>query len=544
MNQTKTWEQWEAGREYKRRIGLYENVWRNESFYRGEQWEEGRRNPLPRPVFNIIHRIVDYLVCTVGGENLTITYADDALVGGDDSAKRPAVAASLELLNRHVAYRWEHCRMDRMVYRLLLDAALSGDGVAYCYWNPAMPGDGRFGGDICTTTWNNTELHVADMNKPDIQSQEYVILSGRETVGALRREARSYGLDPKEAEKIHPDGWREDPVHARTPELEEAEQAKVTVLLKFWKEDGAVWFEKSTRDVVLRRVRTELRLYPVAYFNWIPTRGSFHGTSPVSSLIPNQKFINRAYAMVMKHMTDTAFSKVVYDKNRIPEWNNEVGEAIAAMGGNLSDAVQVVGVGQMENGYMELINSAISVTKELMGATDTALGTEQAKNTSAILALQEASRTSLRQVTASFLQGMEDLACIWADMLCAYGNRERFWPMIRGGEKIGGRLDPEILRMGTLVAKVEIGSGNKYSASGTQNTLDRLLDGGFITLRQYLELLPPGILPSRSRLLDDLKQKEDKDAERNGEEGGDGSGAGEKQPGGIAGQSSESRSGS
>ena len=60
--------------------------------------------------------------------------------------------------------------------------------------------------------------------------------------------------------------------------------------------------------------------------------------------------------MVMKHMQDTAFSKVIYDKSKIPEWSNEVGEAIAAMGGgNISDAVSVVGVGKMQDGYSELI---------------------------------------------------------------------------------------------------------------------------------------------------------------------------------------------
>ena len=44
--------------------------------------------------------------------------------------------------------------------------------------------------------------------------------------------------------------------------------------------------------------------------------------------------------MAMKHMTDTAFSKVIYDKSKIPEWSNEVGEAIGAVGGgNMAGAI-------------------------------------------------------------------------------------------------------------------------------------------------------------------------------------------------------------
>ena len=61
---------------------------------------------------------------------------------------------------------------------------------------------------------------------------------------------------------------------------------------------------------------------------------------------------------------------MIYDKSRIPEWSNEVGEAIAAMGGgNLSDAVSVVGVGRMQEGYPELIENVIETTKSMMGAT-------------------------------------------------------------------------------------------------------------------------------------------------------------------------------
>ncbi|MBO7303383.1 MAG: hypothetical protein J6U68_04275, partial [Clostridia bacterium] len=61
----KAWEQYERGKEYKRRIGLYETVKTNERYYRGEQWQYGEGKNLPHPVFNIIGRVVNYLVCSV-----------------------------------------------------------------------------------------------------------------------------------------------------------------------------------------------------------------------------------------------------------------------------------------------------------------------------------------------------------------------------------------------------------------------------------------------------------------------------------------------
>ena len=518
MRKTKAWMQYEAGREYKRRIGLYGTVSRNESYYRGEQWGDGTgERELPKPVFNVVRRLTDYLVGAVAGGRVSVTYLEDAITPQPTRALEKQMRESIDVLNRHTVYHWERCGMDRLVYRLLLDAALSGDGVLYCYWDKDAHSGGP-GGDVRTVNWDNCELYAADMNRPDIQSQEYIILAGRESVRSLRREAKEAGISPETVSKIRSDmAFSYDGKGRSYPELEDDDCAKATVLLKFWREDGVVWFEKATAEVVIRRVRTDMRLYPVAYFNWMPTRGSFHGTSPVSGMIANQKFINRAYAMVMKHMTDTAFSKIIYDKSRIPEWSNEVGQAIAVMGGGLDDAVQVVGVGQMQNGYMEMIRDAIDMTKEMAGATDTVLGSAQANNTSAILALQEASRTALQQVSAAFTQCMEDVANIWADMLCAVCGDEQLLPYWENGEKRLETVDLSLLRTSLLHAHVEAGNLTQYSASGTQNALDKLLEGGHITLRQYLEQLPVGILPMRAKLLAEI-ESEDSQKEKGGEQ--------------------------
>lgn len=212
--------------------------------------------------------------------------------------------------------------------------------------------------------------------------------------------------------------------------------------------------------------------------------------------------------MVMKHMTDTAFSKVIYDKSRIPEWSNEVGEAIAAMGGgNVADAVSVVGVGKLEGGYLELIDSVIDNTKSMMGATDSALGDETATNTSAILALQQASVVGLRQVSARFNRCLGELAEIWADMLCTYSPRERLLPVFENGGVAAYSADYRQLRNELLHATAETGSIDRLTPSATVTLLDHLLDGGHITVQQYLEHLPDGCISDRNALLRSLEKK-------------------------------------
>lgn len=498
---TAAWKLYEAGRAYKRRIGLYETVRRNEKFYRGEQWVAAD-DGLPRPVFNIVRRIIDYLIGAVAPRELSVHYTDDRLPFLPSSDARESVSAGLELLNRNAAYRFTHSRMDELSGRALLDAALTGDGIFYCWWDNNCLCGQPFCGDIRTDLVRNTAFFPADPTVDDIQGQEWILLSGRASVTSLRQEAENAGMSHADALKIQPDAEPEDGSFTDTAD------GKATYLLLFRREGGTIRCEKSTRTHVLRQFDTGLRHYPVARFHWIPVRDSCHGASPVSEMVPNQRYINTAYAMVMKHMTDTAFSKVIYDKSRIPEWSNAVGEAIGAMGGgNVADAVSVVGVGKLENGYLELIESVINNTKNMMSATESALGDGSAVNTSAILALQQASQIGLTQVSARFNRCLGEVAEIWADMLCAYSPQERLLPVSENGGVAAYALDYRQFRQELLHATAETGSIDRLTPSATVSLLDRLLDGGFITVRQYLEHLPEGCLTDRNALLQDIDEK-------------------------------------
>ena len=500
-NPTKAWQLYENGKEYKRRIGLYETVRRNERFYRGEHWQNTSAD-LPRPVFNLIRRITDYLVCAIIPGNLSIRYTDDKLPFIGSSLVRARISEGIGILNQNASYRWKRNGMLALSHKALLNAAISGDGVFYCYWDDSYNDGQPFRGDIRTELINNTDLFVADVSSTDLQSQEYIILAGRASVDSLRREAIRNGMSERDAAEIvgedYTDGYGSD--HERI-ELRGAEKA--TYLIRFFREDGEVVFEKSTQKQVICRVKTGLRYYPVAYFNWAPTKGSFHGSAPISDMVANQKYINTAYAMAMKHMYDSAFSKVIYDKTRIPEWNNEVGQAIAALGGgSISDAVSVVGVGEMQNNYLQLIENVIENTKAMMGATEAALGDEKANNTSAILVLQQASKIALRQVTAEFCRCIGDLASIWADMLCTYCPPERLLIVAsEDGETLTAKNpDYQLLHNELLRAGAEVSQTDSYTPAATISLLDKLLDLGHISADQYIDLLPAGTLGDREAL--------------------------------------------
>ena len=494
-----TWRQFEAGRDYNRRIGLYENAAVNERFYRGDQWKSVASGPLPTPVFNFIRRITDFLVAQAASAQADILYSDENLPFVMDEHHRERIGEAVALLNRHAAFRWEKSRMDQLVRQVLLDAALTGDGIFFTYWDAGIRTGQPLTGDFVTTSLDGANLFVENVNSADIQSQRYVMISGRASVEALRAEAIACGAPAEDIAKIKPDGdLHYGAGDCAAYENLDASAAKATYVIKFTRDErGYVQFEKCTKECVIRRTVTGLRLYPIAMFRWIPTKNSYHGTSPVTPLIQNQKYINKSYALMMKHMIDAAFSKVVYDKTRIPEWTNEVGQAIGVAGGNLDGIAATIKPGEMDEGFADIIGDVIKNTKDSMGATDASLGEASPNNTSAIVALQESNAITLDSVRASLYGAIEELAAIWVDFMCAYYADGR---MLLTGDGAAA-IDCRLLREELISARVDVGASTRFTKASALSALNTLLDGGHITLAQYLARVPDGVIPKRDELL-------------------------------------------
>ena len=88
---------------------------RNERFYRGEQWLDAPGEKLPKPVFNIIRRITDFLICSIAQTNITIRYTDENMPFVTNPKESEAIQRGLDTLSLNAAYRWEKNGMDRKV---------------------------------------------------------------------------------------------------------------------------------------------------------------------------------------------------------------------------------------------------------------------------------------------------------------------------------------------------------------------------------------------------------------------------------------------
>lgn len=503
---TEEWKLYEKGKEYHYAIGLYDHVNVNERFYRGDQWEGVQSGGLPTPVFNIFRRIIDYFTSSVLSGAVRMRFSLDSPLspnGGDDRA-----AESVEKLNSIADYRWEKQKMDALLANALRDAAISGDAVCYTYWDPNVRTGQAYTGDFVTALVDNTNVFFGNPNCKDVEKQPYILISMRETVADLRAQAKANGRSEEEIRKIAPDS--ETAQESGDLAKKELENTRCISLIKLWKNaDGHVCFRKSVRDAVIRE-ETDLGLtrYPIAYMNWTSVKNSWHGQAVATGLIENQIFINKGFAMVMKHMMDTAFSKVVYDSTVIDEWSNRVGEAVA-VNGPVENVAKVLSSGQMQSGMLDVLNLAIASTKEFMGATDTALGDVKPTNTSAILALQQSSNVPLEGVKRALYQFVEDIGLIWLDFLFAYYDDKRLIATEKDGKIAYLPFSFSSQRDRLYGCRVDVGASSYWSEISSLNTLDNLLQMGKITLSQYLERLPEQLIPKKRELLDEVRRGEE-----------------------------------
>lgn len=506
---TEDWALFEKGRDYNYSVDLYSTVNRNERFYRGDQWQGVESGGLPKPVFNIFRRILGYYISNIMQSRTAIRFSYASPFGDKGGVSKMDAEAITECLNKIIQTKADKLKLNDLLSDALTDAALSGDAVAYTYWDPSVKTGQPFTGDFRTVLVDNTNVFFGNPNSKNVQAQPYILLSTRETVASLIKAAKKNGVGEDAIKKIAPDddtAWQSGDLAAK-----ELEGTKCTALIKLWKdENGKVHYRKSVKNAVIcPDTVTPLTMYPICFMNWIPVKNSWHGVAAATGLIENQVFINKGFAMAMKHMMDTAFSKVVYDSTIIDNWTNKVGEAIA-VNGNVEGVAKVLPAGQMQAGMLDVLNLAISHTKEFMGATDTALGDVDPENTSAIIALQQASALPLENTRRALYTFAEDIGLIWLDFVFAYYDDLR---LVQTGDDGFDSLPLSQYKHCLFDCRVEAGTAGYWSEIATLNTLNSLLQTGNITMVQYLERIPEKLIPQKAELLEEIRTQGETEGE-------------------------------
>ncbi len=494
---------------YNTAVNLDETVRANENFFIGKQWEGVDAKGLPTPVYNFLKQVVLFSVANITTDNIKMQATPLACERTPENVERVA-----EIVNKEFDRLFEFNRVPNLVREYMRNAAVDGDSCLFTFWDDTV--DAGFGlrGGIRTEIVDNMRVGFGNTACRDPQKQPYILIERREMTKELRRAAQEAG-NPRWGD-IQPD------TENHNTDSYKNSSERSTVLLRMWKErkTGTVWACEVSGRVMLREPwDMGLRLYPVTWINWDYIPDSYHGQALVTGLIPNQIFVNKLFAMSMISLMTSAFPRTVYDKTRIPKWNNAVGAAIGVNGGDVSGVAKIIDPAQISPQIAQFIQTSVDYTRQFLGATSAALGETRPDNTSAIIALQRAASIPSEITKQNLYKSIEDLGRIYLDFMAAYyGKRKVQVSMPDVGADIlafAGK-DPEeletalfdygILNDMPMALKLDVGASSYWSEMASVQTLDNLLMQDKITIEEYLERIPDGYIPKRQELIASRKQ--------------------------------------
>jgi hypothetical protein len=531
---TQDWKLFEAGKKYNNNLtpSYYDTVDANLEFYAGNQWRNLDADNMPKPVFNIIKRVVQFMVAQLISSKTKLHF--EPLLNADNGDKQvedePTPA---DIANSMVSNLFEKFKMDFKIKDALTDGANTGDYCAHLYWDVHQKPYGSMypiEGEICLELVDGTNVFLGNANNPNMDAQPYVIIAGRDMVQNLREEAKQFKQNDQEVNSIQSDkNYNEQASDNGKIEVDADEYGKAQYIIVYRKKKiqkevvddfgnktmettYTITASKSVETAyIYKDVDTGLQYYPVAWGNWERQKNTYHGRALATGLLPNQIFINRMFAMVMYHLMMTAFPKAVYNADLIDVWDNEIGSAIGVSGmdtsANIRNIAGYLEPGNMSNQIIQTIELAMQYTKETMGISDVAMGAiENPKNTSAIIAVQKSSAIPLENPKANLYEWIEDIGRILFDMMGAYYGERPLVVDIKGQKQLV-TYDFKQFKQQWLNVRADVGESSYWSEIASLQTLDSLLDREKIEFIDYLERVPDEYIPQKQELISKIKDQ-------------------------------------
>jgi hypothetical protein len=525
-DKTKDWNLYESGKKYNNNLkpNYYDTVDANLAFFQGDQWRNLEAENMPKPVFNVIKRVIQFFIASLTSSKARLHF--EPLLNTDDGNGQELTPS--DFANAEVENLLEKFKMDFKVKDALFDAAITADCAAHFYFDIDKQPFGMqypdIKGEICMELVDGGNVMFGNANNPKVDAQPYIIIIGRDMVKNLQEEAKKYREDQQEIDAIESDKNYDYQMGDNAKIEVDADEYGKALYIIVYRKDSKTGTIKATKSVetayIYKDIDTGLTRYPISWLNWEKQKNSYHGRALCTGLLPNQIFINRMFAMVMYHLMMTAFPKAVYNADYIDEWNNEIGESVGVSGLDINAPIKNI-AGYLEPGNMsaqitQVIDMALQYTKEMLGISDAAMGQiDNPKNTSAIIAVQKSSAIPLENPKANLYEWIEDIGHVLLDMIGTYYGQR---PVVMDTPTMDPQTGQQTMQKQVVMydfsqfkdlwlkVRADVGEASYWSEITAVQTLDNLLAQGHIDFIQYLERIPDEYIPQKEQLISEIKE--------------------------------------
>lgn len=516
---------YEKIREFKAGLGvrgIYDQAEMNERFFIGDQWN-GVTTDSNRPLVrnNIIKRIGELKLSTINNP-VTVNFSADGIPETIEMKERvlkikntmPNSIGDIEhteeinlimsAMSNYFEVTSERLNFDKVRERALIDAYISGTGIIYTYWdsnvNTGLYLDENrtkpIVGDIAVETLDVENVYFGDGSLDDIQSQPFIIIAQKLSLEKIKNEARENGINIE-------------------PKADDSDEEKATVLTKMFKETvNGITTVKAIRVVKEGVIRPlfdmQISLYPLSKYTFLRRKNCPYGESEITHLIPNQIAINRMITASSWATMISGMPIMVVNNDVVREKiTNDPGQIIRVSGNveEVASAIRYVSPPSFSANFDNASLALSSMTLNMAGANDAALGDIVPDNHSAIIAVREAALMPMQPLKNAYFRFCEEIARIWAEFwIRKYGTRS-----LKINDENGTwymPFDADRYKNLLINARVDVGASTTTSEAQSITTLDNLLDRDIITTLQYLKRLPAGTIPDVTGLIRELEGKD------------------------------------
>ena len=511
----------EEGVRYQTEMGFTKSFPTFVNFYEGRQWPPATKNTvnLPRPVFNatkMIGRNKKSAILSVPGK---IVFRAE-----NDSPR-------VRYYNHFAAYIQKEMRQDALDKDAIDDGVKKGGYHYHYYWDDAAKGlNADVRGALRCEVIDPLKIFFADPTQRDEQRQKWILIASREEVESVRARADE-GMNKDE---ILPDEYNENPYN----EKEQGKGRLCTVLTRYFRVNGEVYWERATKTVLInapRPLRPDVtsalgdvqkedgevqsaspaggfELYPIVSGSYERREGSIYGIGEVEGLLPVQKAINLLFALTLLNNQQVAWGKYIVHPQALngQRLTNEPGQVVTDYSPG-ANGIRKLSEQVLQSQPIDLANTMLNLLRSVSGATEVMTGEAVGSNMSgaAIAALQAQAQQPVEELRESFWQVKIKQGLVLAQFFKYYytGYPFAFTDQDTTGtdQAVEGVFDGADYADLSFDVAVEATKGSKSSAAGDINMLDAALAKGAIDFETYVSAYPEDALSNKTDLLEAIR---------------------------------------
>lgn len=393
------WQDFENGIGFQNSLKLRDKIPECQRFYEGDQWAKPTEltKHLPRPVFNYTALVVDNKVANVNGTQTKIIYQGE---NDEDTTK----------FTRFANWQTKEMQLNRIDTTSLKCGAIKGTYIQHFYWDEKARGrKGNYTGALRCEQIDPLNFFVANPREQDEQKQEWIIIKLREQVSSLKAQADK-GVNK---ELIVADDDSENAYNEVEQETFVDNKKLATSLLRYFKKNGEVYFEKVVKQTIIYKPRCinpqaniqlakqrisntidsqqsnspdeDLNnkpykalayLYPICVGSWKTRDACIYGRGDVETIIPNQKIINFDIAMQILNHQELGMGKILVKANALngQEIDNSPGQVITDYSTGNGWGITRLDGSQMTAASSSLIESLVAMTRETTSSSEVLTG--------------------------------------------------------------------------------------------------------------------------------------------------------------------------